>query len=163
MSATRPWVDAFADAMERKLALNRHKGDREGWQKKAGSQLTIMLRHEVAELCDAVERARPLDSGKPEGAAARLAVVNECADVANIAMMIADKVGEMLPSPEGREATFLRAAEAYCVAKHNFDVASAPGGWLCGPAHRYDPSHELRIMLQAYVILRAERAVGGRP
>jgi hypothetical protein len=114
MSATRPWVDAFADAMERKLALNRHKGDREGWQKLAGSQLTIMLRHEVAELCEAVEMARPLDSGKPEGVAARLAVVNECADVANIAMMIADVVGEMLPSPEGgaghRDATLDRCA-----------------------------------------------------
>ena len=97
MSATRPWVNAFADLMEKKLAQNRHKGDRDGWALDAPLALLKRLKEEVRELEDVLKRQRAnqddgLDHG-PTGAAERRAVVGEAADVANFAMMIADVAG----------------------------------------------------------------------
>lgn len=49
-SQTRPWVDAYADAIEEKLAENRHKGDRAGWLAHNPETLLRMLKIEVREL-----------------------------------------------------------------------------------------------------------------
>jgi len=87
MSTTRPWVDAFADEMEAKLAENRYKGDREGWAKMRSGWLLKRLRAEVDELSQACRRNRgasPLANER---------VRREAADVANFAMMIADVAG----------------------------------------------------------------------
>jgi len=97
MSATRPYVDAFADEMEAKLDANRHKGDAEGWQRESAAWLLERLKAEVAELesalawhpCGCREACCQHDyfgRGAPS-------VTGECADVANFAMMIADVAG----------------------------------------------------------------------
>ncbi len=71
--------DALADftqACERKLRLNRHKG---GWQNTTMAYLLRRLAQEKGELVRAVRANRP-----------RAEVLEEAADVANFAMMIAD-------------------------------------------------------------------------
>ena len=89
MSATRPWVDAFADDMEAKLAENRHKGDRAGWAECDALWLLSRLMREVAELTDVLG-----DEGLADR---RHCIRRECADVANFAMMISDVAGGMKP------------------------------------------------------------------
>lgn len=78
-SATWEAVFKFALAMEAKLAANRHKGDREGWLSLDIMKLWSFLMKEVGELEAAVA------FGDPN------AVREEAADVANFAMMVADK------------------------------------------------------------------------
>lgn len=87
-SKTLPCVLEFAQAMEGKLALNRHKGDREAWLKDDPSALVTRLYDEVNELSDAVK-----DKGPGE-------VLGEAADVANFAMMIADVCRERAAKSE---------------------------------------------------------------
>jgi len=70
----RPQLAWFANEMERQLEANDHKS---GWQYYTLKQLLRRLKQEVGEL----ERA--INVGK-------LDVVEEAADVANFAMMIAD-------------------------------------------------------------------------
>lgn len=65
--------------MEAKLAANRHKGDRPGW---LALDLTVLARCLFNEL-DELEQA--LSHGDAN------AVLEEAADVANFAMMLADK------------------------------------------------------------------------
>lgn len=65
--------------MEKKLQENRHKGDRWGWLSEDSSFLFVKLNRERLELGQAL-----LLSGNDE-------IIRECADVANFAMMIADK------------------------------------------------------------------------
>ena len=94
-SATRPYVDAFADEMEAKLAENRDKGDREGWLRYGVDLLFKMLQSEVdelwRELCD-VPRVDAL--GGPDSVASlQRRIMREAADVGNVAMMIADVTG----------------------------------------------------------------------
>lgn len=79
-SSTSIYVEAFADEMERKLALNRHKGDRAGWMSCPLDRLLSLLDGEVAELKEAIREQHPCGS-----------VIDECADVANFCMMVADK------------------------------------------------------------------------
>lgn len=79
-SKTWPHVLEFALIMEAKLGQNRHKGDREGWLKDSPEALVFRMRQEVVELCGA------LMFDKPD------AIISECADVANFAMMVADVV-----------------------------------------------------------------------
>ena len=78
-SATWPYVAAFAREMEGKLACNRHKGDREGWLALDMTTLRKLLFRELDELEQAISWG---DAN---------AVTEEAADVANFAMMIADK------------------------------------------------------------------------
>lgn len=78
-SPTQPYVDAFAAEMEKKLAKNRHKGDREGWLKDTPRALFERLIQEVDELHSALADGTDAES-----------VLSEAADVANFAMMIAD-------------------------------------------------------------------------
>jgi len=78
-SPTIPHVLKFAEAMEGKLAKNRHKGDREGWLKNDPWELLTRLKQETRELELALEFRQDPDS-----------VLKECADIANFAMMVAD-------------------------------------------------------------------------
>ena len=61
--------------MELKLRKNDHKG---GWSDMTPSQLLDLLETEVQELRGAINEGDPLD------------IAQECADVCNFAMMIAD-------------------------------------------------------------------------
>ena len=88
MSATQKYVDDFAKAMEAKLEVNRHKGDREGWLGDSMNQLLGRCMEEFCELSNAV-----LDKKSPQE------VRDEAADVANFCMMIADKYNYELNTP----------------------------------------------------------------
>jgi len=76
---TWPYVLRFARIMEKKLSMNRHKGDREGWRNISSYTLLAKLQSELGELLDALQNNRPVE------------IAEECADVANFAMMIADR------------------------------------------------------------------------
>lgn len=88
-SPTWPYVFAFALEMEKKLAANRHKGDREGWSGDHPRDLFDRLMEEAREL---KATFRLGSSAQPED------VRVEAADVANFAMMIADVEGGLKPS-----------------------------------------------------------------
>ena len=75
LDAVRPSVKTFAYLMEKELTRNDWKG---GWEKDSAESLFIRLVEEVGEL------ARDLDRGKNS--------VGECADIANFAMMISEKL-----------------------------------------------------------------------
>jgi len=77
-SPTSQYVLKFAERMEAKLSMNRHKGDRGGWLAASPEVLLHRLKQELKEMEDAFWK------GDAE------ATANECADVANFAMMIAD-------------------------------------------------------------------------
>lgn len=94
-SKTWPVVMAFAVEMERKLSLNRHKGDREGrpydddpdvifggWLHDEPSSLHWRVLQELDELRQAIAQGTPFED-----------VAAEAADVANMAMMMADAYG----------------------------------------------------------------------
>ena len=68
-------VDVFAVDMKRKLAVNVHK---KHWSDVPRSYLFLRLLEEEAELYDALNRDTPQE------------IIDECADVANFAMMLAD-------------------------------------------------------------------------
>jgi hypothetical protein len=80
-SPTWPFVLAFAKRMEYKLSLNRHKGDREGWSSMDFWALMDCIDEEVEEVSQCEGMGIPADD-----------VANECADVANFCMMLADNV-----------------------------------------------------------------------
>jgi NTP pyrophosphatase (non-canonical NTP hydrolase) len=86
-SPTWPYVLAFAQRMEAKLAKNRHKGDRNGWINCNPDELAFRIRDELAELEDALRLVRHKENIV---ASEREQIANEAADVANFAMMIAD-------------------------------------------------------------------------
>lgn len=72
-------LQKFAIEMERQLRENDHK---DGWDGLSMQQLINRVRQETGELEQAIQKARRDDSwGK---------VIEEAADVANFAMMIAD-------------------------------------------------------------------------
>lgn len=75
----------LAERMEKKLAANDHKG---GWRGKDITSLFYSLTTEVNELFDAIRNNKPSNE-----------IVDECADVANFAMMIADEVREQSRTP----------------------------------------------------------------
>ena len=83
----RPEVVAFADAMEARLRANDHKG---GWQRCSIDWLLARLIQEAGELAEEVI-AEITEKG----------VLYEAADVANFAMMIADRAGELMCSNAG--------------------------------------------------------------
>jgi hypothetical protein len=89
-SATWPCVFEFARRMEAKLDLNRHKGDREGWLKDSPEALFCRIKDELHELDIAMQQGyvRLNEPANSEMWANKIA--NECADVANFAMMVAD-------------------------------------------------------------------------
>ncbi|MDU0329206.1 hypothetical protein RW092_03185 [Paenibacillus sp. 3LSP] len=77
----RESVQWFAEVMENKLRENDHKG---GWDNENIYWLWERLRDEASELLVAVDATRDLYADP-------LNIVLEAADVANFAMMIADK------------------------------------------------------------------------
>jgi NTP pyrophosphatase (non-canonical NTP hydrolase) len=78
--AIRPEVLEFARLMERKLRENDHKG---GWEETGKHSLFRMLGEEVDELATAIHNSG--NSAKTQ---------EECADVANFAMMISSNCKE---------------------------------------------------------------------
>ena len=96
-SPTWPYVLAFAKRMEAKLAKNRHKGDRDAWMKDDGSALFARLEEEVDELQESLRLCRNSIRIGNVVAFERQGIINEAADVANFAMMIADKFGGCEP------------------------------------------------------------------
>ncbi len=81
----REVVKWFAEQMEAKL--QKHD-DRGGWHQCEQGWLLVRLTDEAVELMEAIKKSD------------REAVISEAADVANFAMMIADKAR----SAEGKEA-----------------------------------------------------------
>jgi len=69
----------FAERMEAKLAKNDHKG---GWGGCELQYLSMRLTQERKELTDAIKSKD------------KQRIIDECADIANFALMIADKFGE---------------------------------------------------------------------
>lgn len=90
-----PTVDRFAAFMRQKLDENEHKG---GWECEDEDWLLDRIQQELNELREAWE-------AKPRGSAARTEwrtrIVREAADVANMAMMLADVCGAL---PVGQPA-----------------------------------------------------------
>jgi hypothetical protein len=94
-------VLAFAEAMEEKLRENDHKGGR---KQCSLSYLKERLREEADELSRVLSLRA--GSGTAQHHEYSRAVRREAADIANIAMMIADVCGALLPAPvcgEGQE------------------------------------------------------------
>jgi NTP pyrophosphatase (non-canonical NTP hydrolase) len=99
----RPIVRWFAEQMELKLLENEHKG---GWQNDSPEDLMARVFEEAQELrdthrtadavCDARDRLLPTETRR----ARRPLVVSEAADVANMAMMVADHYREGGPSED---------------------------------------------------------------
>lgn len=94
--ALRPEVRAFAQAMERKLAANDHKGT---WDDCTPSWLLERIMDETRELVNAVHAACTGPHVENEdharyGELAR-AALHEAADVANFCMMVADVLGTL--------------------------------------------------------------------
>jgi NTP pyrophosphatase (non-canonical NTP hydrolase) len=95
LTDVRPEVAAFALAMERKLRENDWKG---GWQNDAPEALLERLYDEAQELSIAQVQleVRALESPDPAHAASnRRRVLDEAADVANFALMVADVCGAL--------------------------------------------------------------------
>lgn len=83
----RESVEWFASEMEEVLRDNDHKS---GWKDCTEHYLFQLLLTEVAELYDALNTAPPEE------------VIEEAADVANVAHMIADNFGrDLLPKKHG--------------------------------------------------------------
>ncbi|MBK5474390.1 hypothetical protein JFU54_28820 [Bacillus sp. TH19] len=74
----------FAECMESKLQENDHKG---GWKQCGKYWLFERMQEEITELLQ--ELSRFGNDAKNEDM-----IIRECADIANFAMMIADKVRE---------------------------------------------------------------------
>ena len=87
-SPTWPYVLAFAKRMEAKLEKNRHKGNREGWLKYHPWSLVKRILDETLEVqqCFTHFKGDIVLAKTPEETA------DECADVANFCMMVADRV-----------------------------------------------------------------------
>lgn len=86
----RESVQWFAGQMEKELA--KHDEDRgEGWKKDGVLRLFHHLRREVDELESAVTEA--VESGEID----QEKVIGECADVGNLAMMVADVTRAVKP------------------------------------------------------------------
>lgn len=86
-----PTVSAFVDIMLEKLHANDHKSH---WCDQTLDHLRACLFDELRELAQELSR---VTQDVP-------AIGRECADVANMAMMIADRVGAVKPNP-GRLVT----------------------------------------------------------
>ena len=76
-------IDLVVRVMLRKLQKNTHKGR---WENMSVEQAFDLLAEEVLELKDAIEDDSPSD-----------AVMDECADVSNFAMIIATIVNRSRP------------------------------------------------------------------
>lgn len=82
----REVVESFGKKMVGRLEANSDKGDRGDWKGESYEYLFARLREEVEELAGIIEQCKVCPHGKGR-------VSCEAADIANFAMMIADKVG----------------------------------------------------------------------
>jgi NTP pyrophosphatase (non-canonical NTP hydrolase) len=102
----RPEVVAFADAMERQLRANDHKG---GWRDEHHDDLLARLREETEELAGVLDLGQGNSAhfypNDPNGPKWSDEVRREAADVANFAMMIADVCDALPASPAPKEST----------------------------------------------------------
>jgi NTP pyrophosphatase (non-canonical NTP hydrolase) len=118
----RPEVAAFALLMERELRTNDYKG---GWKDDQAWKLVPRVNEEAQELRDLVRDAKlgtiaAADLDQPFGCFATLreAVGSEAADVANMAMMVADVCGALPlytappPQPDALREAFDQVKEA---------------------------------------------------
>lgn len=88
----RPLVRRFAEAIEVELAENDGKPD---WHGQGFDELICHLREEVEELAKVVKMyVQPFDFDTAEAEIRRQAI-SEAADVAAIAMMVADKIAKL--------------------------------------------------------------------
>lgn len=81
-------VQKFAGEMTAKLRKTQHKGNREGWLSMSEEFLFIRIVEELGELAEAFREKGYLPGDRAE------LVAGEAVDVANFAMMLADKVRE---------------------------------------------------------------------
>lgn len=95
----RQAVGWFACWMEAKLAANDHKGH---WSTCGFGYLSTRLHQEAKELSRALQAFRPADD--VSRASAARSIVQEAADVANFAMMIADNARQWLVAEDPEEA-----------------------------------------------------------
>lgn len=107
-------LSRFIYAMEGELAANSGKGDRAGWMSDTPRSLLAEVQHHYVKLHAAVVEfdrwendniPRPLpwlreDSGYYSLAQLLAAIREFSADVANMAMMVADRCGALCDSPE---------------------------------------------------------------
>jgi len=77
----RPEVKWFAEVMESKLRKYDNEKGISGWKEESRLWLYARLVQELLELHEALTEEIPLEEN----------ILEECADVANVAMMIADK------------------------------------------------------------------------
>jgi NTP pyrophosphatase (non-canonical NTP hydrolase) len=84
----RQEVIEFAQVMEEKLKANDYKG---GWEGCSVDFLTYRMREEVVELFDALR----IHHQNPSEFSVKL-VEDECADIANFALMVQDLVKKKL-------------------------------------------------------------------
>lgn len=76
--------ERFKQRMIRKLSQNRHKGD---WRLDGAKELIGRLKDELVELEEVLESANVHRY--------REQITDECADIANFAMFIADNCGDL--------------------------------------------------------------------
>lgn len=91
LGCLREPVAWFACAMEYKLRMNDHK---QPWADMSFVYLMARLREETKELEHAIETYNCHDRETVDDKCARDTVIQEAADVANFAMMIADNMSE---------------------------------------------------------------------
>lgn len=96
------WVDeavmSFVVDMKYKLRMNNHKGH---WREYSLAYLLQRLDGEIGELKEA---SKLWSSSSSVDQRQLLAIVHECADVANFALMIADNAKRTMRSISGRES-----------------------------------------------------------
>lgn len=91
----------FAERMERKLRANDHKHH---WRTSEDGYLSTRLHQEAKELSRALQRFHTEREGPTRASPETIqAVIDEAADVANFAMMIADNARRMLPTDTASE------------------------------------------------------------
>ena len=98
LSDCRPEVLAFALLMERELRANDHKP---GWKEDSPEVLAQRVRQEAAELLE-VASDHYANTRTPVPPLLRDKIAEETADVANMAMMVADVCGALQPPQEVR-------------------------------------------------------------
>lgn len=139
----RPVVMRFAEAMERELRENDHKG---GWDDESWRQLLPRLKEESNELRDML-RGGP--SKWLTYANFAECILSEAADIANFAMMIADVVGALKvanPAHSSRLDSDPSAASSMASPRQEMHGAEGPSGDIRKPLTR-DDLIEMRALL----------------
>ena len=127
--ALRPEVQIFAEAMERKLRENDHKG---GWDDMPSRWLRGRLAGEVRELEAAI--AAYIDkidicNREQDLSKSRQAILSECADIANFAMMIADNCKSLVA------AAALGQPRAWLIDDERIEALEAAFAYKIDPKH----------------------------